>query len=256
VARSRPPSTSRADAAIKLVAHHQAAVHLDGLSRHVIGIRAGEERDHASNVLGCFRTSEGNARSPLLPRLARGPAVKRGQLAVAGPALDRFGDAFVTGSTSSSDFPTAHAAYRRYNSDDDASVTALSSAGNSLLYSTYLGGNGRDVGLGIAVDASGDAYVAGSTESTTFPTYNAVHAHMRGRSAAFVSEFNPRGTYLRYSTYLGGHNTTAADAIATDGRGNAYVVGNTTSSDFGSMDGTDGSYNGATDAYIVRVSDH
>jgi len=171
-------------------------------------------------------------------------------------ALDRFGDAFVTGSTSSSDFPTAHAAYRRYNSDDDAYVTALSSAGNSLLYSTYLGGNGRDVGLGIAVDASGDAYVAGSTESTTFPTYNAIHAHMRGRSAAFVSEFNPRGTYLRYSTYLGGHNTTQADAIATDGRGNAYVVGDTTSSDFGSMDGTDDSYNGATDAYVVRVSDH
>ncbi|MGA8677168.1 MAG: SBBP repeat-containing protein [Candidatus Acidiferrales bacterium] len=108
-----------------------------------------------------------------------------------------------------------------------------------LTYSTYIGGEALDFATGIALDAAGDAYIAGSTTSTKFPSMNPVSPTAPldlSLGTAFVSELNPAGTALLYSTYLGGSGNTVlgegANAIAVDGSGNIYVTGFTGSSDF------------------------
>lgn len=101
-----------------------------------------------------------------------------------------------------------------------------------LSYSTYLGGNQGDVADGIAVDASGEAYVTGSTASSNFPTTSAYQSSNKGNGDVFITKLNSTGTSLLYSTYLGGGNYDRGNAIAVDGLGNAYVTGTTSSSDF------------------------
>ncbi len=114
----------------------------------------------------------------------------------------------------------------------DAFVTKLTTAG-ALSYSTYLGGNGSDTGLGIAVDVSGNAYVTGITTSTNFPTANPIQATNGGSAGdVFVTKLNPQGSALVYSTYLGGSNTDIGRGIAVDSTGNAYVTGFTSSAEF------------------------
>ena len=119
-------------------------------------------------------------------------------------AIDASGNAYVTGSTSSNDFPTTTSAYNTtFGGDYDAFVTKLSPEGNALVYSTYLGGSSGDEGLGIAVDSQGNAYVAGLTDSTDFPTKNAYYTAINGTFDAFVTKLSPEGNALVYSTYLG-----------------------------------------------------
>jgi len=107
----------------------------------------------------------------------------------------------------------------------------------ALAYSTYLGGSGSDAGIAIAVDAAGDAYVAGATSSTDFPVTSGAFQQTNGSTppgrVGFITKFNPKGSALIYSTYLGG--TSGADGItnlAIDADGNAYVTGGTPSVDF------------------------
>jgi len=104
----------------------------------------------------------------------------------------------------------------------------------AIEYATYLGGSGADQGNGIALDAAGNAYVAGGTSSPDFPTMNpSVNAgHYGGGGDAFIAKLNPAGTALVYSTYLGGSLGDSATAIAVDKAGNAYVTGSTVSKDF------------------------
>jgi hypothetical protein len=117
-------------------------------------------------------------------------------------------------------------------------VTQLNSTGTSLLYSTYLGGSTSTSVNGVAIDASGNAYLTGGTQDTTFPTTagayraTAVTKTTAGSSSAFVAKLDPAGTALVYATYLGGSQTDAAFAIAVDSTGEAYVGGNTTSNNF------------------------
>src|ERR1019366_4342171 len=102
-----------------------------------------------------------------------------------------------------------------------------------LIYSTFLGGSGYDQGNGIAVDSSGNAYVTGTTSSTDFPTMNPLQpTYGGGQWDAFVTKFNPTGSALVYSTYLGGSGNDYGYGIALDGADNAYVTGNTNSTDF------------------------
>src|SRR6202020_622838 len=103
-----------------------------------------------------------------------------------------------------------------------------------LLYSTYLGGNGRDAASGIAVDSSGNAFVTGDTNSTTFPpTTGAFQTDLTANFNVFVTKLNAAGTALVYSTYLGGTGIEdIGKAIALDSNGDAYVTGLTYSSDF------------------------
>src|SRR5262249_18021682 len=129
------------------------------------------------------------------------------------------GDALVTGGTSSTDFPTAHAFQPSSGGGQfDAFVARLSADGSALVYSTYLGGSGYDVGNGIAVDPStGDALVTGATPSTNFPTANAFQPSSGGGQLdAFVARLSADGSALVYSTYLGGSGVDDGWGIAVD----------------------------------------
>lgn len=161
-----------------------------------------------------------------------------------GIAVDASGGAYVVGSTSSTDFPTAnafqptnHGTANIYGATINAFVAKISSGGTALTYSTYLGGSGAngDYGNAIATDQSGNAYVAGSTNSADFPTTANAFQPTRPNSNsvhAFVTKVVPDGSALVYSTYLGGSGFDAGLGIAVDGSGSAYVTGYTQSSDF------------------------
>jgi len=151
-----------------------------------------------------------------------------------GIAVDGGGNAYAMGYTYSSDFPTLspYQTYQGPSGYSDAFVTKLSSSGNSLMYSTYLSGGGGDYGRGIAVDGSGNAYVTGYTQSSNFPTLNPYQATLQGTQDAFVTKLSSSGNSLTYSTYLGGGDWDWGISIAIDGSGNAYVTGQTGSSDF------------------------
>jgi beta-propeller repeat-containing protein len=155
-------------------------------------------------------------------------------LVTGGIAVDPAGNAYVTGVTASSDFPTtAGAVDTSFNGGSDTFVTKLDAAGSMLLYSTYLGDSGSDVGFGIAVDPAGNAYVTGQTDSFNFPTTpGSFDTSLSGVHDAFVTKLNVSGSALVYSTYLGGSVGEAANAIALDAAGSAYVTGVTTSGDF------------------------
>src|SRR5262249_52084821 len=140
-----------------------------------------------------------------------------------GIAVDGAGSAYVTGRTSSTNFPTVNP-YQTDQGDFDVFVTKLSPSGSSLVYSTYLGGGGIDYGYGIAVDGSGSAYVTGQTGSSDFPTVNPYQSD-QGDTDAFVAKLSPDGAGLVYSTYLGGNAEDAGFSIAVDAATNAYVTG-------------------------------
>ena len=147
-----------------------------------------------------------------------------------GIAVDGSGNAYITGFTVSSDFPTV-GEYQTYQVKEDAFVTKLNSSGNALVYSTYLGGGATDVGKGIAVDSSGNAYIVGYTSSSDFPTEGEYQTDQGGLDA-FVTKLNSSGNALVFSTYVGGSSGDEGWGVAIDGSGNAYITGFTHSTDF------------------------
>jgi hypothetical protein len=141
-----------------------------------------------------------------------------------GIAVDNSGNAYVTGTTDSNDFPvTAGALQTTYGGDGDAFLTEVKSTGSALVYSTFVGGSSNDVGTGVALDSSGNAYVTGWTASTDFPTMNPLQPLLDGSFDVFMTKLNTTGSALIYSTFLG--NAASGSAVAADGVGNAYVVG-------------------------------
>ena len=171
-------------------------------------------------------------------------------------AVDGSGNAYVTGTTAAS-FPTTVGAKQTASGGaNDAFVSKLNASGTGLVYSTYLGGAFNDIGYGIAVDGSGDAYVTGTTSSTDFPTtVGAKQTASGGNSDAFVTKLNPTGTALAYSTYLGGTGGETGYGIAVDTAGSAYVTGFTGSTDFpttvGAKQTTSG---GGFDAFVSKLN--
>src|SRR5262245_16595924 len=146
-----------------------------------------------------------------------------------GIAVDAAGNAYITGDTFSTDFPTTGgSAQPVIVAGKDVFVTKLNAAGNALEYSTFLGGNLEDAGRGIAVDSAGNAIVTGFTESVDFPvTPGASQATSGGSTDVFVAKLNATGSALVYSTYLGGTGVDIGLGVAVDGFGNAYVTGGT-----------------------------
>jgi Beta-propeller repeat len=150
-------------------------------------------------------------------------------------AVDWHRNAYITGITPSTDFPTKNAfqGSLKATASFTAFVTKLDANGNALLYSTYLGGSRGDSGNGIAVDVQEDAYVTGTTASSDFPIKDAFKGKLKPQAQnAFVTKFDAAGTALVYSTFLGGSRSDSGSGIAVDAHGNAYVTGTTTSSDF------------------------
>ncbi|MGH9283166.1 MAG: SBBP repeat-containing protein, partial [Acidimicrobiales bacterium] len=143
-----------------------------------------------------------------------------------GIAVDGSGAAYLTGSTTSTDFPVAAALQgtKGGGPESDAFVTKLSSAGNSLAYSTYLGGLELDSGSAIAVDSTGSAHVSGVANSELFPVERPV-ARLAGNQEAFVARLQPSGTSFIYSTHYGGIGSEDARAITVDASQATYVAG-------------------------------
>ncbi len=184
-------------------------------------------------------------------------------------AVDSAGSAYVTGETTSSNFPLVNPfqSQRRiepaclfgdaFGSCADAFVTKLNPTGTALVYSSYLGGNATDTGYGIAVDSAGSAYVTGETASTDFPTTpDAFQKQLGGTRTgggfggdAFVTKVSPSGSSLVYSTYLGRGGNEKGSGIAVDSEGHAYVAGTTDSFDFPATEGAAQPSNGGSAAY-------
>ena len=143
--------------------------------------------------------------------------------------MDAAGDTYVTGDTGSTNFPIQSAFQGQREGPRDAFVTKFTPSGQTLAYSTYLGGGALDdlaeYGWDIAVDGVGSAYVTGYTSETDFPLHNPIQATNAGFGDSFITKFTPSGTALAYSTYLGGGLNDIANAVALDGSGNAYVAG-------------------------------
>ena len=146
--------------------------------------------------------------------------------------LDKQGNIFLTGATSSTDFPTAHPLQPALAGGADLFVTKISSQGNTLLYSTYLGGSAYDRSYDLAVDSSGNAYVTGETESSNYPTMAPLQAALAGIGNVFISKINPSGSALVYSTYIGGSYYDNAVGIAVNAAGEVYLTGATLSENF------------------------
>jgi hypothetical protein len=165
-------------------------------------------------------------------------------------------NAYVTGLTTSTNFPLKNEYQGSHGGGDkDGFVTKFSSAGNTLIYSTYLGGSSDDSAWGIAVDSSGSAHVTGDTYSTDFPTMNAYQStHSGGGRDAFLTKFSTAGTTLVYSTYLGGSESDAAAHVALNSSGYTYITGYTSSSDFPTKRAYQSTYTGDLDVMAAMFT--
>jgi hypothetical protein len=150
-------------------------------------------------------------------------------------AVDSFGNSYITGQTLSDSYPQANASFQHSRHGGlDAFVTEITADGSGLVYSTFAGGGGDDVGNGIAVDPSGYAYVVGTTSSSDFPTTNGAFqtGYAGGNSDIFVLAYTPNGRNLLFSTMLGSHGTDEGNGIALDGVDNVYIIGETDSDQY------------------------
>ena len=171
-----------------------------------------------------------------------------------GITVDESGAVYVTGYTESINYPGLNPYQGTYQGSRDVFITKLSSSGNSLVYSTYLGGNGQDNGEDIAVDASGAVYVTGTTRSTNFPTLNPYQTD-QGLEDAFIIKLSSTGNNLIYSTYIGGSNSDRGLSIELGTSGNTYITGYTESSNFPTLNPYQGIYQGGdNDVFITKLN--
>ena len=179
-----------------------------------------------------------------------------------GITVDAQDDAFVTGTTSPTNFPVTPGSFQptgRGHGANEAFVAEFAPDGGRLVYATFLGGTGGDIGNSIAVDSRGDAYVTGSTNATNFPvTPGAFQTKGGGRFGdAFVAELAPGGGELLYATYLGGRSDDEGAGIALDGQGDAYLTGDTISTNFPVTPSAFQTTSGRTsfrDAFVAEVA--
>jgi len=155
-----------------------------------------------------------------------------------GIAVDNKGAAYVTGATTSADFPIKKAFQKKYKGAEsptypwDCFISKIHPQGNRLVYSSFLGGNGFDFAKKVAVNSKSEAIITGDTSSQNFPTKKAVQKNISGMSDVFICKIHKSGRRLRYSTYLGGSDYENSKGIAVDSHGVAYVTGDTASDDF------------------------
>ncbi len=174
-------------------------------------------------------------------------------------AVDGTGNAYIVGQTTSdqNSFPVTVGPDLTLNGDSDAFLAKLNSTGTTLLYAGYIGGVGMDVGFGVAVDGSGNAYVTGKTDGSLFPVKDGPDLTFNGVNDAFIAKVSASGKDLIYAGYIGGSSWDWGYDMAVDNAGNAYVVGDTRSdaTSFPVAIGPDLTYNGSLwDAFVAKVS--
>lgn len=171
-------------------------------------------------------------------------------------AIDASGNAYVTGQTLSLNFPTAAAWQGSLAAEYDLFVSKLNASGDSLIYSTYIGGNGYDEGLGIVRHPRGEVRVCGWTSSTDFPTVKPQQPACGGGFDAFMLSLSGNGDSLLYSSYFGGSGLDRANDIALDRAGSTFLVGYTTSSDFPTLNAFQDTLSGSwMDAFVAGFND-
>ena len=185
-------------------------------------------------------------------------------------AVDSLGNAYIVGLTSSNDFPTTTGAFQTTHAGPPitagcnvwtgcahafvSKINPANSGSTSLVYSTYLSGSATDLGCGITVDSSGNAYVTGWTDSPDFPMLHPTQAVNAGGYDAYITELNAAGSGLISSTYLGGSGNDLGDSIAVDSSGNVYVGGWTESANFPTTPGSvQPLFGGARDLFVAKI---
>jgi hypothetical protein len=174
-----------------------------------------------------------------------------------GLAADAAGNLYLTGDTTSADFPATGGFDTAFQAPRDAFVTKVSADGSSLVFSSYLGGaDGFDLGYGVAVNGTGEVFVCGETWSADFPANGGFDTTLSGANEAFVTKVSASGATIVWSSFLGGSGQDEmAAAVAVDGSDNAYLLGRTPSTDFPSMGGFDTTYGGgSSDAFVAKVN--
>ena len=169
--------------------------------------------------------------------------------------IDKNGNAYITGHTTSGNFPVTNAVQPWLGGEADVFVTKINSGGDTLLYSTYIGGTKVDRAWGLTLDTLGNVYITGETESTNFPvTRHALQQMFQGgENDAFVLQFTPNGT-LEYASYLGGSDADMGWSIAVDGKQLVHLTGYTASANFPVREAYQPTKRSAVDAFISRVA--
>ncbi|MCW5979225.1 MAG: SBBP repeat-containing protein [Bryobacteraceae bacterium] len=168
-------------------------------------------------------------------------------------AVDGAGNVFLTGYTSSTNFPRQAALQNSLAGGRDAFIVKLAASGTSLLFSTYWGGAGQDEGRSVAVDGAGNAYVAGGTYSSNFPVSGAFQNLNAGGQDAFLTKIGATGI-LHYSTLFGGQADDIANGVAVDAGGSAYITGRTQSANLPALGALQPAPGGGQDAFIAKFS--
>jgi hypothetical protein len=172
-----------------------------------------------------------------------------------GIAVDSSNNTYITGWTSSSNFPVVAAFQSRLSGVRDAFVTKLNPAGNALIYSTYLGGGGVDAGNAITLDTNNSPVIVGDTTSTNLPaSAGAVQSRSAGGQDAFVAKLTPKGAALMFMTYLGGSATDHGAAVVLDASGSVFVAGSTFSTNFHVANASQPQSGGGEDAFVAKFS--
>jgi len=171
-------------------------------------------------------------------------------------AIDRHGNAYLTGRTASLNFPTAQPQQPASGGNFDAFIAKFNADGSALEYSTYFGGNNSDQGFGIAVDENGNAYASGQTSSANMPTVNALQpTYGGGGTDAFVMKLDPTGTQLLFSTFLGGSSDDRALDCRRDASGAIYIAGATASLNFPTVAALQPTFGGVRDAFLTKMDE-
>ncbi|NHJ32827.1 MAG: hypothetical protein FK732_08185, partial [Asgard group archaeon] len=174
--------------------------------------------------------------------------------------LDEDGNTYIVGSSSSLDFPTSVTAYNDTFGGvyEDIIVSKLSADGSTMLYSTFIGGNGTDIGMGLEIDDTGCVYITGCTDSHNFPTVNALDDTYNGKNSqygdCFLLKLSSDGSSLLYSTYYGGNGDDTALDIRIDNGYNMIFTGKTTSTNFPLQNEIDDEFDGMIEAFFAKIS--
>ncbi|MDW8131677.1 MAG: SBBP repeat-containing protein, partial [Bryobacterales bacterium] len=171
-------------------------------------------------------------------------------------AADAAGNAYVTGVTSSMDFPTTPGAWRRtHGGMEDGFAVKLNPTG-TVAWATYVGAGASDYALAIAVDGEAAVYVAGYTASVSFPVTGGAYqtSYRGGSNDAFVVKLNPTGSAALYATLLGGSGNDVANGLGVDANGNVWVGGQTTSRDFPLVAAAQGQFGGESDGFVAKLN--